>query len=206
MQLILGAAFRHYGIRLLPHLIGACVVVHGAAGPSTRADALWRSAATTQAGGLLLALLMVQLGLGFTAYLTRLGYKRTQRRRPITWWSATVAHVACGALLLATAVVLAIQTRRIFTAAQLKTSPSRARQDGDRMSLPAQPLAIPRGGIAALARDYSELIKARVTTLIVMTAWCGFYFAAAKSGVSSFPGRCCTRCSASAWSAAARRP
>jgi protoheme IX farnesyltransferase len=34
-------------------------------------------------------------------------------------------------------------------------------------------------------RDYSELIKVRVTTLIVMTAWCGVYFAAAKSGVSS---------------------
>jgi protoheme IX farnesyltransferase len=28
-------------------------------------------------------------------------------------------------------------------------------------------------------------MKARVTTLIVMTAWCGVYFAAAKSGVSS---------------------
>ena len=26
VQLILGAAFRHTGIRLLPHLIGACVV------------------------------------------------------------------------------------------------------------------------------------------------------------------------------------
>ena len=35
------------------------------------------------------------------------------------------------------------------------------------------------------ARDYAELIKLRVTTLIVMTAWCGFYFGAAKSGVPS---------------------
>jgi protoheme IX farnesyltransferase len=34
-------------------------------------------------------------------------------------------------------------------------------------------------------RDYSELIKLRVTTLIVMTAWTGVYFAAYKSGVSS---------------------
>jgi heme o synthase len=28
-------------------------------------------------------------------------------------------------------------------------------------------------------------MKARVTTLIVMTAWCGYYFGAQKAGVSS---------------------
>lgn len=53
------------------------------------------------------------------------------------------------------------------------------------MSTATQPLAIPRIGIAALAREYSVLVKARVTTLIIMTAWCGVYFATAKSGVSS---------------------
>ena len=53
--------------------------------------------------------------------------------------------------------------------------------------LPPQPgaesLAVARGG--AMVRDYAELIKARVTTLIIMSAWCGFYLGAAKSGVSS---------------------
>ena len=53
------------------------------------------------------------------------------------------------------------------------------------MSTASQPLILPRPGFAALARDYAELTKARVTTLIVMTAWCGVYFAAAKAGVSS---------------------
>jgi protoheme IX farnesyltransferase len=53
------------------------------------------------------------------------------------------------------------------------------------MSTVSQPLAVPRVGVAALAHDYSVLIKARVTTLIVMTAWAGAYFAAARSGVSS---------------------
>ena len=52
------------------------------------------------------------------------------------------------------------------------------------MSSATQPLAVPRAGFAALARDYSVLIKARITTLIVMTAWAGAYFAAAKSGAS----------------------
>jgi heme o synthase len=50
------------------------------------------------------------------------------------------------------------------------------------MSSATQPLALPRVGMASLARDYCVLIKARVTTLIVMTAWAGAYFAAAKSG------------------------
>jgi len=36
-----------------------------------------------------------------------------------------------------------------------------------------------------LMRDYAELTKTRVTTLIVLTAWCGFYFGALKNGVSS---------------------
>jgi heme o synthase len=33
-----------------------------------------------------------------------------------------------------------------------------------------------------LLSDYAELTKARVTTLIVMTAWCGYFFAARKAG------------------------
>lgn len=42
-----------------------------------------------------------------------------------------------------------------------------------------------RTGAGALAHDYSELVKARVTTLIIMTAWCGFYFGALKMGVTT---------------------
>jgi len=53
------------------------------------------------------------------------------------------------------------------------------------MSTASQPLVVPRTSIASLARDYATLTKARVTTLIVMTAWAGAYFAAAKAGVSS---------------------
>lgn len=41
------------------------------------------------------------------------------------------------------------------------------------------------GRIQTLLRDYAELTKMRVTTLIVMTAWCGFYFGALKNGVTS---------------------
>src|ERR1700675_617563 len=34
--------------------------------------------------------------------------------------------------------------------------------------------------------DYAEVPKARVTALIVLTAWCGYFLGAHKSGVSSW--------------------
>ena len=39
--------------------------------------------------------------------------------------------------------------------------------------------------VSRLLRDYAELTKARITTLIVLTAWCGYFFAAHKSGLSA---------------------
>ena len=53
------------------------------------------------------------------------------------------------------------------------------------MSTATQPLVVARSSALVLARDYAELTKLRVTTLIIMTAWCGYYFGALKSGVSS---------------------
>ncbi len=53
------------------------------------------------------------------------------------------------------------------------------------MSIATQPLAVPRSPLT-LAHDYAELTKLRVTSLVVMTAWCGYYFGALRSGVSSF--------------------
>jgi protoheme IX farnesyltransferase len=52
------------------------------------------------------------------------------------------------------------------------------------MSSASQSLAVPRAGLASLIADYATLVKARVTTLIVMTAWAGAFFAAEKSGTS----------------------
>jgi len=48
-----------------------------------------------------------------------------------------------------------------------------------------QPLILFRTQTVSVLRDYAELMKARVTTLIMMTAWCGYYFGAQKAGVSS---------------------
>lgn len=63
------------------------------------------------------------------------------------------------------------------------------------MSSSAQPIVEPTPAAAVeavtvlkkhtVAGDYAELFKMRVTSLIVMTAWAGFYMGAARSGVSS---------------------
>jgi heme o synthase len=53
------------------------------------------------------------------------------------------------------------------------------------MSTLSPSLVIPPNPIVTRVHDYGELIKAGVTTLVVMTAWCGYYFGALKSGVSS---------------------
>jgi heme o synthase len=53
------------------------------------------------------------------------------------------------------------------------------------MSAMTQPLSLLRKHAKSVLSDYAELMKLRVTSLIVMTAWCGYFFGAQKSGVSS---------------------
>lgn len=50
------------------------------------------------------------------------------------------------------------------------------------MNTTAHSLAGKQSRLLLLLTDYAELVKARVTTLIVMTAWCGYFFAARKAG------------------------
>ncbi|HEX3320807.1 MAG TPA: heme o synthase [Terriglobales bacterium] len=54
------------------------------------------------------------------------------------------------------------------------------------MNAAAQPFVMPRSRFRVLVEDYAELTKARVTSLVVMTAWCGYYFGAQASGFSSW--------------------
>ncbi len=54
------------------------------------------------------------------------------------------------------------------------------------MSAATPTIAVPRSSVSLMLRDYTELVKLRVTSLIVMTAWAGYFMAASKSGVSSW--------------------
>ena len=113
VQLILGAMFRHHGISWWPHVINAIVVSFVLAWTAIRAmssysriDAIRRPAVT------MLSLVIVQLCLGFTAFLTRVAWGRNAVQPELPMVVSTVSHVAVGALLLATTVVLAIQVWR----------------------------------------------------------------------------------------------
>lgn len=54
------------------------------------------------------------------------------------------------------------------------------------MSSTTLPLSGFRTRATSLLRDYAELTKLRVTTLIMMTAWCGYFFGAHQAGESWF--------------------
>jgi protoheme IX farnesyltransferase len=45
---------------------------------------------------------------------------------------------------------------------------------------------VSRSRLSSLIHDYAELTKASITTLIVLSAWCGYFFGAHKAGVSSW--------------------
>ena len=196
VQLILGAAFRHSGMKLLPHLIGACVVTAmRLLDDRSRADALRQGRHLRKPAQLLLALLMVQLGLGFCAlpHAPALGPRRACSR-----WQHGGQHRVprrrrrAGA---GTAVVLAIQTRRMINVHAARSgSPRRIAKGRHRMSS-----ATPAAGRAArkdLPRSLAtipSLIKARVTTLIVMTAWAARISPPPSRACRRCRGRCCTR-------------
>ncbi len=113
LQVGLGAAFRHGAMTVMAHIVGAMVVtpvvlivcafvLHQF--PEHRA---LRPAAIA-----LLAITGAQVLLGIGAYLTR----ANADKNPLAMVIVTVAHVATGALTLASSVVLAIQVRRNVTA------------------------------------------------------------------------------------------
>jgi protoheme IX farnesyltransferase len=52
------------------------------------------------------------------------------------------------------------------------------------MSTVTLPLSDFRTRASSLFRDYAELTKLRVTALIVLTAWCGYFFGAHKASLS----------------------
>ncbi len=113
VQLILGAAFRHHGIKLLPHIISAAIVTFVVLWTIVRVLSEYSQVQQLRRPAImLLGLLMVQLTLGFSAWLFRVEWGREAPQPELPMVIATVSHVAVGALLLATAVVLAIQAWR----------------------------------------------------------------------------------------------
>ena len=136
LQLILGATLRHSATwdkhlpteLILAHIAGALAVTItlGSAALTT----LRRHKDTpflSRPAVIALSLLVVQLFLGIAAYLTRLASPSDpQPLNPMI--AITVAHVACGALVFVTTIVLTLRTYRVlngsFVGAALRGRPS----------------------------------------------------------------------------------
>jgi heme a synthase len=113
VQLILGAMFRHHGMSWWPHVAHAAIVAVVLTWTAVRAITAYPNLeAVRKPAIILLSLLITQLCLGFAAFLTRVAWGKESLQPEFPMVVSTVAHVAVGALLLATTVVLAIQVWR----------------------------------------------------------------------------------------------
>jgi cytochrome c oxidase assembly protein subunit 15 len=114
LQLILGAAFRHKGFGIIPHLIGAVIVtilIFMTAGALKRRFA--NVPALRSCARYLHILIGVQLLLGVGAYWSRLYSARFPQ--PIGVMVAlTVVHTVTGALVLAVTLVTALMSYRML--------------------------------------------------------------------------------------------
>ena len=119
VQLILGAMFRHHGMPWWPHVLNAIIVALLLTWTGVRAILQFpRIDAIRGPAVLLLFLLVIQLCLGFAAFLTRVVWGPAAPQPELSMVLSTVAHVGVGALLLATTAVLALQVWRHVPAAQ----------------------------------------------------------------------------------------
>jgi len=113
VQLILGALFRHHGLSWWPHVVNAAAVAVVLSWTAIRALSQYsRIDAVRRPAIVMLSLLITQLCLGFVAFLTRVAWGRDAIQPELPMVVSTVAHVAVGALLLATTVILAVQVWR----------------------------------------------------------------------------------------------
>ena len=131
LQLMLGAAFRHNGFGIIPHVIGAVVVAVGVfwilvrlltghpREPRLVRPALW-----------LAALLAVQLLLGIGSYVMKLAARDAPQPLPPVV-AVTTTHVAVGALVLAASLVLTLQA---FRKTEVRSQEPEVRME-DRQSL-----------------------------------------------------------------------
>jgi len=119
LQLILGAMFRHHGMPWWPHVFNAVAVALILTWTGVRALLQFPTVeAIRRPAVMLLFILVLQLCLGFAAFLTRVVWSVGTPQLELSMVIATVAHVAVGALLLATAAVLTLHVWRHAPAAQ----------------------------------------------------------------------------------------
>jgi heme A synthase len=131
LQLVLGATLRHSAPwdhylpaeLVLAHIGGALAVVIALGSASLAVLRRYKGEKfLTRPATFALILLVVQLFLGLASYLARL--KSPSDPQPLNpMISITVAHVACGALVFVTTIVLTLRTYRVLPAPESATDP-----------------------------------------------------------------------------------
>lgn len=112
LQLILGATLRHSAISVAPHVLGAIAVSVLVLATSIRVFRFYGSVnELVRPAALLVSFLIVQLFAGLGAYWVRIS-KISELQPTHVSVVITTTHVAAGALVLATAVVLALRCHR----------------------------------------------------------------------------------------------
>ena len=114
-QLVLGAAFRHGGSGIGPHLVGAAVVTGMVFWTAGSLRNRFPSSAPFKVCRILLhSLIGMQLILGGAAWWSRIATKDAPQPMPVMVY-LTVAHVVFGALTLAGTVVVALVSYRLLS-------------------------------------------------------------------------------------------
>ena len=128
-QLILGAMFRHNGLSWWPHVLHAGVVAIVLSWTAVRAISVYPQVDSVRRPAItMLSLMVAQLCLGFLAFITRVMWGRDAAQPELPMIISTVVHVAVGALLLATTVILAIQVWRHVPVSFAERVPRRERK------------------------------------------------------------------------------
>jgi cytochrome c oxidase assembly protein subunit 15 len=114
VQLILGAGFRHGAFGILPHMIGAVVVLFLVVWTGRTVRTRFGSVRDLRRCGILLqAFLGTQILLGVAAYWAVV--QEIKLAQPtMTYVILTVAHVLVGALTLAASVLLTLASYRLI--------------------------------------------------------------------------------------------
>jgi len=114
MQLILGAVYRHSGMGIEPHVVGAGVVTMFVAYVVTRIVTKFPQTGALLKPALLLgSLLVLQVFLGIGSYIVKMADRNAPQPLPPVV-DLTTAHVAVGALVLVTSLYLTYQTHRFL--------------------------------------------------------------------------------------------
>ncbi|HUI41024.1 MAG TPA: COX15/CtaA family protein, partial [Terriglobia bacterium] len=112
LQLMVGAAFRHNGLGIVPHMVGAVLVTAGVVWIAIRVFSRYADVPQlTRPALLLLVMLAAQVGLGIASYILKLrAILAPQPLPPVV--DVTTIHVAVGALVFVTALAFTLQAFR----------------------------------------------------------------------------------------------